>query len=114
MILLTSSLFGTNAAHALIRGAWLYGIAFVALMVTSWCYHGTGTYDNEVAYLVDQIAVVIVVLIGAYYVSKQTGSQLILPIVAFLGVCLLYAYGAQHELVHVVSMMGHHCIMAGI
>jgi hypothetical protein len=114
MILFTSTLFGTNAAHALIRGAWIYALAFAALTVTSWWYHGTGTYDNETAYMMDQLAVLLVVLIGTYYVSKQSWSQIFLPVIAFVGVCVLYVLGFQHEIVHLVSAMGHHCIMAGI
>lgn len=114
MILLTSTLFGLNAAHALIRGCWAYATAFGALTVTSWWYHADGAYDSTAAFALDQLAISAVVLIGAYYVSKQSLTQIILPIITFVGVCVLYNQGVQHELVQLICSLGHHCIMVGI
>ena len=114
MILLTSTLFGTNVAHAILKGCWGYGLAFAALTVTSWWYHGTGTYDDKAAFLLDQLAIIMVVLVGAYYLSKQSLIQIILPVATFVGVCVIYKHGFSHEFVQLLCSFGHHCIMAGI
>lgn len=114
MILFTSTLFGTNAAHALIRGAWIYAAAFAALTVTSWWYHYSGNYDDPYAFLYDQCAILAVVLIGLYYSWRLPTHLLWLAFALFVFVFIAYQFECNHSLIQLLCMASHHCIMAGI
>lgn len=120
MCLVTSVMFLTLAAHAWLRGLWLYSLAWVGLSVTSVLVHGWGLCRK-----VDKALVYAVVALGAYYYyvlvwvgQKHTLSYLLLtvPVVTFVGCVLLYHVvrdRVDHVWVHVLTMLGHHCILFG-
>jgi hypothetical protein len=114
MLVLTSSLFVTNTAHAIIRGAWFYAAAFLALVFTSWWYHYTGEYNDDLAFLCDQGAILAIVLIGLYYSLQLPSHLLWIAFGLFLTVCVAYYFGCNHAIVQLLCMASHHTIMAGI
>jgi hypothetical protein len=114
MLLITSTLFGVNAAHAILRGAWVYGFAFLALTVTSWWYHADGAYNDITAFLFDQVAILAVVLIGLYYALRLPSHLVWLAFGLFLAVCATYYVGCNHAIVQLLCMASHHIIMTGI
>jgi hypothetical protein len=114
MLLLTSSLFATNASHAILRRAWFYGTAFLLLTFTSWWYHYTGEYDDDTAFLCDQVAILAVVMIGLYYATRLPSHLLWIAFALFITVCVAYYLEYNHAIVQLLCIASHHCIMAGI
>ena len=114
LLVLTSSLFVTNVTHALLRGAWAYAAAFLTLVFTSWWYHADGEYNDDAAFLCDQVAILAIVLIGLYYAMRLPPHLLWLAFGLFLTVCAAYYVGCNHAVVQLLCMASHHTIMAGI
>ncbi len=114
LLVLTSSLFATNAVHALLRGAWVYAASFLTLTFTSWWYHYTGEYDDDAAFLCDQLAILAIVLIGLYYALSLPSDMLWVAFGLFLAVCAAYYVGCNHAIVQILCSASHHTIMAGI
>ncbi len=112
MLVATSTLFATNAYHALVKGHVFYGGAFGCLTLTSWYYHYDEKYNNRCAFIYDQAAMLTVVLTGAYNVILLPADQAVLPVLFFLATCLTYRFGIGHWLVHVLASVGHHFIIA--
>ncbi len=112
MLVATSTLFATNAYHALVKGHVFYGGAFSCLVLTSWWYHYDGKYNNRRAFICDQAAMLSVVFTGAYNVILSPVDQAVLPVLFFLATCLTYKLDIGHWLVHVLASVGHHFIIA--
>ena len=118
----TSVLFYTLSLHAMWKGLWVYGVALAALATTSIMVHGFNLCKN-----IDQVLVYVVVALGAYYfyivlTHKHVESTfryalLAIPIATFIG-CIVLHYifndRVDHAWVHVLTLIGHHCILLGM
>ena len=113
-LVLTSLLFLTNVLHAIIKNRTYYSVSFLGLTCTSVWYHYDGKYDNRNVYIYDQIAILNVVLNGAYQLIGQTMSDIYLPVICFILTCITYKLQFRHEIIHLLSIFGHHCIILGI
>ena len=129
---ITSIVFLTNAAHALIRGTYLYSASFAALALTSIALHVSeaGSAEWNTLFWVDQAAILSVFLIGLYYVFHVNSSLQMLAIISILVVIAMfyggwltnsYCYDSceadanhAHCCLHIIGSFGHHAIMAGL
>lgn len=132
MLWLTGLFFLTNATHAASRGYWLYAAAFTVLAATSYFYHSSAQQqpqDRQLITALDQLALWLVVLLGAYYWQQipHTNPMRWVPIAAVTSVGLLGYGGAltesfvysrdamtgnvSHGVLHAISSMGHHAII---
>ncbi len=111
MLLITSTLFATNAYHALIKGHLMYGSEFILLFLTSLWYHYDGKYNNRRAFICDQAAIMSIVLTGGYYTLMLPIEKMAAPVLSFLITCLIYKMQLRHEFVHLISCIGHHIII---
>jgi hypothetical protein len=133
MLHLSAMLFLTNAIHALYQNLWMYALAFIALATTSWVYHGNRDTPNlfPLHFWLDQVAIWVVISIGAYYfVTQLTPTEQLIPTIAFITVGILFGYGSyancfcfdgdsqvsinSHACLHAISSIGHHAILAGL
>ncbi len=114
ILIVTSALFATLTAHAVWRGAYAYGAAWLTLAATSVACHG---WDRLCG--LDRAVVWLVILIGACYYWRFCASADALhryvPLACVAAAALLY-YGlhAHQGWVHVVSIVGHHVIISAI
>lgn len=128
MLWLTGLFFLTNAAHAAIRSYNVYAIAFVALAVTSYFYHAYP--PTLLMTILDQIALWSVVLLGVLYWQQLPRAQRWIPLACITAAALLWAGGhatesfaghadpsinmPAHGILHALSSMGHHAILAAL
>ena len=112
MLHLTGLLFLTNAAHAAWKGQWLYCVAFLFLAQTTYLVHD-GVYDNLALFWIDQVAMYLIIGIGAKYFW---GQNLFIQILA--GLCLIVVIllrqlreEGAHALIHLFSSAGHHYLL---
>jgi len=123
----SSSIFITNAAAGFLKKNILYAALFVMLTLTSWYVHGVG--QNKIMVIADKIAILAVVLYGAYQLYLKNNYASFYFIVAFITFSIsgyMFYYGQcsssfcfhpqfgneYHALLHVASSIGHHAIMA--
>jgi len=128
---LTALALGTNALHAFLKHANVYGLAFATLTLTSLLFHTCPKDDSlysQTLFWLDQIAIYAVVLIGAYYALQTPMFQLIPAIIGFCICIIYYHYGRltqqfcwdpqfaslYHGYMHIAGSLGHHAIMLGI
>ena len=128
MLWLTGLFFLTNALHAVVRGYNVYAIAFTVLAVTSYVYHAYPT--TLFTKVLDQCALWSVILLGALYWQQLPPAQRWIPLACVTAVILLWAGGyltesfvghvdpsintPSHGLVHALSSIGHHAILAAL
>lgn len=126
MLHLTSLVFITNAAHAILKGLTVYGIAFASLVITSVLYH-MGDTKEPILFWYDQAMVWLVISIGFLYFLHVPR---VVALCAFLVVAVLYTGGyctetlcfspsketqtMYHALLHIVSSIGHHVIISAL
>ena len=123
----------TNVAHNLFYENYFYAAAFMFLTITSLFYHSHMT--SKLIYVIDKIAIIIVVLHGSYFfyikcIDIQNPIDYFyatIIVITFLSTLFLYYYGFQcthycfsldddvaqfyHVLMHFVSSIGHHLII---
>ena len=122
----------TNVAHNLFYENYFYAAAFMFLTITTLFYHSHMT--SKLIYVIDKIAIIIVVLHGSYffYIKCLDIENPIdyfyatIIVITFLSTLFLYYYGFQckqycfsldndvaqfyHVLIHIISSVGHHLI----
>jgi hypothetical protein len=118
-----------NAIHGYYRNYLIYAGLFVLIGITSILYR---YHNNVYTYILDQIAIYIIVLYGGFMLYKNsdsiTSNYLAIIICTFLAVIYLYYYGwcvdnfcfhpdhcianNYHGCLHFISSFGHHLIMA--
>lgn len=105
-LITTSVLFVSVGVHAILKGLWCYGAAWLILSMTSILVHGLG-----IGRCADKIMVYTVVAIGAYY--YYIGQRTILPPLLFILCVLLYFVykHISHVWVHICAIIGHHVII---
>lgn len=118
MLLYSSSLFLLVSIVGLIYKYYIYSLLFLFLMTTSILF-----YSNNKHYLLDQFAIMVCVIYGAYTFYNKfkltIGALLILysfifTIILFYGgfylkeYCYCKEYGNKwHSIVHLLSIAGH-------
>jgi hypothetical protein len=128
---ITSLVLATNAIHALLKNYMAYGMAFLALTITSLVIH-TGsksdTFYDQSIFWIDQIAVYTVAFVGFYYFLQVSLLQKICAIISIILVIFYYGYGYMttqfiwdpqcsilyHASMHIIGSLGHHAIMLGL
>lgn len=112
MLHLTGLLFLTNAVHAAWKGQWIYSIAFLFLVQTTYLVHD-GVYDNLALYWLDQVAMYIVIGFGAKYFWNQHFFLQTLAGLCIIVVILLRQLRevGAHALIHLFSSVGHHYLL---
>jgi len=137
---ISSHIFATNVVANILAGEYIYAICFACLATTSMLYHSYSstyvgmTHDqirNRIwgLYVIDQIALFSVVLVGGVFVISKSKWNLLSAVVisTFLLVLYLYYYGyltnqycydpniqlayRWHSMVHYISSIGHHLIL---
>ena len=137
-LILTSTLFLTNALSASYKKYYLYSFGFTCLTLTSLAVHGSWTRISptniNALLLLDKVAIAAVVIIGGYIFYEKCTTiprfssiyEKITIIATFLFVILLYCYGwciqdycfcpdihladEYHMLMHIIGSLGHHLI----
>jgi len=113
-LIVSSVAFLSVGLHALYKGLYDYGIAWILLSITSMFVHGAG-----VGKWIDKLMVYTVIVIGAFYyygiVKKKRTVNLatIAPPVLFVLCALIYHIytNINHVWVHLFSIIGHHIII---
>ena len=124
MLCLTSLIFITNSITAFWNEYYLYSLLFGNLTITSIIYHAKPTLCTNI---VDKFAIASVVFYGAHkvYQKRTLYKKISIIIVSYLLVLYLFLYGyytnnycfhpergnAYHSLLHMISSLGHHCIV---
>ena len=128
---LTVLVLGTNALHAFLKHATLYGFAFTALTVTSVLLHTCSKDEScyhQTLFWLDQLALLCVFLVGAYYAYQIPPLQLIAAVISVILVLIYYHYGRltqsfcwdpqfgqlYHVSMHIMGSLGHHAILLGL
>ena len=128
MLWLTGLFFLTNAAHAAVRGFSVYAAAFVVLAATSYVYHARP--HSLLTTVLDQVALWSVVLLGTSYWQQLSQEKRWIPLACLAAVGLLWAGGhatesfaghpdptinmPAHGILHFLSSIGHHSILAAL
>ena len=124
MLCLTSLIFITNSITAFCNKYYTYSFLFGNLTITSIIHHKNPTiYTN----IIDKCAISFVVFYGAYkvYQKRTLYKKVSIIILSYLLVLYLFCYGyftnkycfhpekgnLYHSLLHVISSLGHHCII---
>ena len=125
-LLASSMCFITNAISAYMYEYYLYSFLFGTLTFTSLFYHTSNTFYTN---LMDKMAIASIVMYGAYvlYLKQLNALRLSVVVAAFMACILFFYYGyctnqycyhpdkstgnMYHSLLHVVSSIGHHCIV---
>jgi hypothetical protein len=133
-ILLYSSLFFiTNVITAILHNYYVYSFLFCILTITSVIVHSN---DNMYTNIIDKIAVLAVVIYGAYMLynkiiinSGMSCSLLVIVIIIITFLCCVYFYiygfltetycfcdetciaQKYHFIMHMISSFGHHLII---
>ena len=127
-LIFSSLFFLTNALVAFLKEYYLYALFFLVLTITSLIFH---TNNNIYTNLIDKIAILLVVIYGAYLLFQKMCAKHALTcfiiILTFLLAVYLYIYGytnktycfsedsyvssAYHSILHLISSLGHHLII---
>jgi len=130
--LYSSFVFLTNCAFAFLKGQYTYAFAFYTLTLTSITVHGV--YYSVDTMILDKLSIVNIVILGGYYVfsNLQLFSELQICSITltFVIVTWIYYYGYMtnqycyhsdkavadvcNSVIHVISSIGHHLIIASI
>ena len=130
---ISALIFIINVIVAYKYGYYLYSALFAALIITSLIHHSTKT---PTTYLIDKIFVYAIVLYGGYIFFDKIIRKGIdninllysaIIVVTFLGTIVLYYYGHAtnsfcfakdpdesdrwHQLMHVITSIGHYLIV---
>jgi hypothetical protein len=128
---LTSLVLGTNALHAFLKHANLYGYAFTALTITSFLLHTCSKDESlyhQTLFWLDQLALIGIFLVGAYYTAQIPLFQQTAAALSVVLVLIYYHYGRltqqfcwdpqfgsqYHIFMHIAGSLGHHAILLGI
>lgn len=112
-ILTTGFLFFTVAIHALFKKKYSYALAWITLMITSFIYWGSQMTHTRI---LDQVMVWTVIVMGALLYKPFK----IVPLVSFITTGLIYISNIfinknwLHQIVHLISTIGHHSILFGL
>ena len=129
ILLLSSFIFITNVTTAFINELYLYSGLFAILTITSLFVHYTKT--EILPNIIDKIAVLLVVLCGAFTFHKKITIKkwlnCLIIVITFLVCIHLYIYGfffkkycfcpdnyetyKYHVLMHIIGSIGHHFII---
>jgi len=114
--MITYWLFIANSVHCFLKQRYLYGIAFMFLVLTSHIVYSAKD-DSLYFYkwIADQFAIFFIVIIGGYNSLKIGWLYLILAVLSVmivLAIRILMSYDHTF-LIHVLSSFGHHVIMLG-
>ena len=127
-LIFSSLFFLTNALVAFLKKYYLYALLFLVLTITSLIFH---TNNNIYTNLIDKIAILPVVIYGAYLLFQKMCAEnaftCFMIILTFLLAVYLYIYGytnktycfsedngignAYHSILHLISSLGHHLII---
>ena len=129
---ISSLFFITNVCHALYKHAYIYSIVFLFLLYTSLLWHSSdkSEYIMKHTYWLDQVALILVFLVGLWYVIHINILYKMLAFFSILIVLFLF-YGGKilnrycydpdektaaiyHSSIHIIGAIGHHCIMLGL
>jgi len=130
MPVLSSLLFLTNTLHASYRGYWIYGLSFLALVITSVFFH-TSNKTDLIIFWSDQMAIYCVFILGfIYFLHISSVYYKLIAIITFLTVLSIFFGGyatstlcwdsdkdigsIYHSFIHIIVSAGHHFIMAGL
>jgi len=129
---ISSLFFITTAYHAFSKNAYVYSTVFLFLLYTSLCWHLSDKKEFVMNHLywLDQLALLLVFLVGLWYVLY---SSILIQLLAVLSISivLFLFYGGQllnrycydpdketaifyHCFMHIIGALGHHCIMYGL
>ena len=128
ILLLSSLFFITNVVTAYCNQQYVYSFLFCILTITSLIVHYN---DNFYTNIIDKIAVLSIVLYGGYMLYNKINTnewcKCFVIIVAFLLCIYLYIYDfiikeycfcdekcisqKYHSTMHIISSIGHHCII---
>ena len=110
---LTGLLFLTNAIHAAWKGQWIYSSAFIFLTLTTFILHSERSYDSPILYWLDQVAMYLVIGIGAIYFWSQHLFLQSLAGLCVIIIIVLYRFreDGAHALIHLFSSVGHHYLL---
>jgi len=128
---LTSLVLGTNALHAFLKHANLYGFAFTTLTITSFLLHTCSKNESlyhQTLFWLDQLALIGVFLVGTYYTAQIPLFQQTAAVLSVVLVLIYYHYGRltqqfcwdpqfgsqYHIFMHIAGSLGHHAILLGI
>ena len=121
MLLYTSLLFISNGLHAIYKKRFLYSFLFIFLTLTSVLFYSfPSIYTN----LFDKVAILFIVLYGAYLFSFKEPFQQFVISLTFLFTILFFFFGyltnsfcygptgdQYHAALHFISSLGHHLIL---
>jgi hypothetical protein len=119
MLHVTGLLFLTNAVHAVYKRLYRYGLAFLALSITTFFVHQE-QYTTDLTWYLDQSAILVVVCCGAVYVVYAKIPLQIIAVVCIAAVLYLDKTGRddwdpeEHKWIHMLSSIGHHAILLGL
>jgi hypothetical protein len=114
----TYYLFWPCIFYGLYNRAYVYSLAFFILFSTSYLIYNHDGFSLSL-YILDRLAIVCVILVGAYYLYYYT-IPLTVPLLCFTCVLLVYfnkhfaRVNANNCLVHALTVVGHLAIMHGI
>jgi hypothetical protein len=128
---LTSLVLGTNALHAFLKHKSLYGLALATLTGTPFLLHTSSkdeSYYHQTLFWLDQLALIGVFLVGAYYTAQIPLFQQTAAALSVVLVLIYYHYGRitqqfcwdpqfgqlYHISMHMIGSLGHHAILLGI
>jgi len=126
---LTSLVLGTNALHAFLKYYTVYGFAFTGLTITSVVYHTSSKDESTLPlFWLDQGMLILVFLIGSYYILQIQLLQIIAAVLSIGLTLLYYHYGRltntfcwdpnfsvlYHGSMHIIGSLGHHAILLGL
>lgn len=106
-------LFLMVVLHALYKGQYSYAFAWLILMITSFIYWGSQTTPT---WVLDQVMVWTVIVMGALLYKPFQ----IIPLITFITTALIYVSNIfikknwLHQLLHLISSIGHHSILFGL
>jgi hypothetical protein len=128
LLIYSSLFFVTNTISAYCLNYYTYSFLFCSLTLTSLMFH---THHSLYTYIIDKIAILSIVLYGAYmiYHKKLMDHTLSMCIIGctFVLTLVLFCYGywancfcyhpnkiisdRYHSLLHLISSIGHHYII---
>ena len=126
LLFFSSLMFITNTITAYQKEYYFYSFLFGTLTTTSVIHHTNYTIYTSIT---DKLAVMSVVVYGAYMVYLKNiiyqKWRISIILSAFMGCIFLFGYGyftnnycfhpdkgnMYHSLLHMISSVGHHCII---
>jgi hypothetical protein len=130
ILFFSSFIFITNAIASFLKKYYFYSFLFLFLTLSSLIfYSGIGQYI--LTFLIDQVAVFLIVLYGAYVLYNKLSANkflvVLLIILMFLMCIYLFCYGyfakqycyhpnktiadSYHCLLHFIASTGHHLVI---